>query len=281
VSFEIREYDPSRRADVAGLMERVWGTRPDEAELAWFLERNPVRPASVLLAEDGGRVIGTVAMSFCRMAVGGEELEVGMPVRLATDPEHRGRGIFVALEEANEERARALGLRLLLIVPNAASTPILEGRLGWSRLEPLRLWARPRLLPSRRRGRMVERLGDVPPDDLAHDRVLRDAAWLDWRFADGPTPYTLLAGDGGYAVVRARGRVGVVAAIEGPLLREASAVAGGAVAIAAPQPWRRRAYVRRGYLPTSRALTVLGKALVPGQALPPRPHFELGDLDFL
>ena len=51
--MQVVEYDPSRRADVADLMGRVWGKRPTEEELAWFYERNPVRPTSVLLAECG------------------------------------------------------------------------------------------------------------------------------------------------------------------------------------------------------------------------------------
>ena len=79
-------YDAGRRADVAGLMERVWGTRPDERELEWFYERNPVRPASVLLGEEDGNVVATVAIAFVRMSIGGEAVEVGMPLRVATDP---------------------------------------------------------------------------------------------------------------------------------------------------------------------------------------------------
>jgi hypothetical protein len=110
--------------------------------------------------------------------------------------------------------------------------------------------------------------------------VLRDAAWLNWRFAESPTRYTLLEG-GGYAVVGRRGPAGVVAAVEGDLVLDASAAAGATVAIAAPPTWLERRYLRGGYLPTHRALTVLGKSLHPGQAVPDRPHFELGDLDFL
>ena len=45
-------------------MARVWGRRPDEAELEWFYERNPVRPASVVLAEEDDRVVGSAALSF-------------------------------------------------------------------------------------------------------------------------------------------------------------------------------------------------------------------------
>jgi GNAT superfamily N-acetyltransferase len=175
----IAAYDPSRRADVADLMGLVWGERPDEGELAWFYERNPVRPASVLLGEEDDRVIATVAMSFQRLPIGGEEIEVGMPLRVATDPAFRGRGIFAKLEGANEERARELGIRMLLTVPNAASAPVFLERLGWTPLPPLRVWLRLRT-PARRAAR-VERFGDP---------------YLDWRFADAPREYALYVARG-------------------------------------------------------------------------------------
>src|SRR5579862_5109804 len=110
--MNVVEYDPERRRDVADLAARVWGKRPDEAELAWFYERNPVSPASVLLAEEDGRVVGTAAISFMLMSIRGNDVKVGMPVHLATDPGYQRRGIFAELQAANEERARAAGARL-------------------------------------------------------------------------------------------------------------------------------------------------------------------------
>ncbi len=279
--MRVVEYDPSRRPAIADLMGRVWGARPDERELTWLYEENPVRPASVLLAEDGGTCIATVAIAFARMRIGGEALEVGMPLRVATDPAYRGRGIFARLEAENEERARTLGIRLLLTVPNAASTPVFLDRLGWHRLPPLRVWARLRLRrPALRGARLVERVAEPPPPAGTGDRVLRDSAWLDWRFVEAPRPYRIVEG-GGYAVTGQRGRVGVVACVEGDLFGQASAVADGRMLVAAPPPCRRSSYLRAGYLPTRRSLTLLGKALVPGQSLPAAPHLELGDLDFL
>jgi len=277
------EYDPSRRTEVATLMERVWGTRPAEEELAWFYERNPVRPASVLLAEVEGRTVATVAIAFTRMSIAGETLDVGMPLRVATDPAYRGQGIFARLEAENEERVRNLGIRLLLTVPNAASAPVFLGRLGWCSLPSLRVWVRLRLRRGRPGGaRRVERFAELPPSDGKGDRVLRDAAWLNWRFADAPASYRLLRGERGYAVTGRRGRFGVVACVEGDLLAKAGSVAeGGSLLLAAPPPLRQRAYMLAGYLPSRRRFTVLGKALDPEQPIPARPHFELGDLDFL
>lgn len=277
--MKIVEYDASRRGAVADLMGRVWGERPAESELEWFYERNPVAPASVLLAEEDGALVATASISFVRMSIGGEELTVGMPLRVATDEAYRGRGIFRELEEANEERARAAGVRLLLTVPNAASAPVFLEKLGWEVLPRLRVWARMRVLPSRRSNHQVERFAPTEAQG-AGDRVLRDAAWLNWRFADAPKPYTLLQHNG-YAVTGTRGRFGVIAAVAGPLLRAASGAAGRRALIALPPPTEHGRYLRAGFLPSRRTFTVLGRSLDPALPLPAQPHFELGDLDFL
>jgi GNAT superfamily N-acetyltransferase len=278
--LQVVEYDPGRRADVAALMERVWGRRPDEAELEWFYERNPVRPAAVLLGEEDGKLVATVAIAFVRMTIGGAAMEVGMPLRVATDPAYQGRGIFGRLQAANEDRVRELGVRLLLTVPNAASTPVFVDRLAWRPLPPLRVWARLRLGLRTPRQRVVERFAARPADAGGPDRVLRDADWLNWRFADSPAAYTLLEA-GGYGVAGRRGRIGVVAAVEGDLLGDTGDLTGGPAVIAAPPPSERARYARGGFVPTHRTLTVLGKSLHPDQSVPAAPHFELGDLDFL
>ena len=278
--MEIVEYDPSRRADIADLMGRVWGTRPADAELEWFYERNPVRQASVLLGEEGGKVVATVAIAFLRMSIAGRAIEVGMPLRVATDPAYQGRGIFRELQAANEERVRGLGIRLLLTVPNDASAPVFVNKLGWTPLPSLRVFARARIRWRSAPAHQVARFGPgivAPPG--GPDRVLRDATWLNWRFADAPTPYTLLEG-AGYGVASRRGRVGVVAVVEGELLRPTGLAAGGPGAIASPPPWQRSRYSLAGYIPTHKTFTVLGKSLHPEQPVPPQPHFELGDLDF-
>jgi GNAT superfamily N-acetyltransferase len=274
----IAEYDRSRLGELADLHGRVWGERPDEAELDWFYGGNPVAPASVLLAEEDGAVVGAVALSYLRLALGGEEMLAGMPVGLATDPAFRGRGVFATLQAENEERARAAGARLLYVVPTPASASVLLGRLGWTALAPIRIWGRLRVWRGRVRARIVERFESGAP--TADEGVVRDAAWLDWRFADSPRSYRLLAGDG-YAVAGRHGRVGVVAAVAGDLLADAVVSAPGRVVVASPPPAERRRYALAGFAPTPRTLALLGKSLDPALPLPEHPHFELGDLDFV
>jgi GNAT superfamily N-acetyltransferase len=227
-------------------MQRVWGKRPGEAELEWFYERNPVRPASVLLAEEDDRVVGSVGISFQ------QGRDVGQAFDLATDPAYQGRGIFSELQAANEARARDAGAGLVFTVPTAASARILIGRLGWTQLPSLRVWARP-WLPVRARER-VERFGD---------------AWLDWRFADAPREYVLFADR---TVVGRRGRLCYVAA-GGPH------APGGVAMLALPPSREHRRYLRAGFVPTPKAYTLLAKSL-DGSPLPRSLDLQLGDLDF-
>jgi GNAT superfamily N-acetyltransferase len=226
-------------------MARVWGTRPDEAELEWLYERNPLRPASVLLAEEDGRVAGTVAISFQPLGDG----VAGFAIQLATDPAYRGRGIFSALQAENEDRARAAGVSLLLTVPTAASARVLAGRLGWKALPSLRVWARP-WLPAQVHAARVDRFDDA----------VINSHFLNWRFADAPRDYRLFA-DG--TVIGRRARLSFVARGRPDV---ASLTLQGSF--------------RSGFLPTPKTFTVLGKSL-DGSALPARVELEFGDLDFM
>jgi GNAT superfamily N-acetyltransferase len=275
---QITEYGPSRVDELADLVERVSGARPKADELRWFYDRNPVRPASVLLGEEDGVVIASVAISFVRMLVDGEELQVGMPVRVATDPAFQGRGIFRRLEAANEERVAAAGIPLLLTVPNAASAPVFLKHLGWSVLPSLRLWVRPQFAASPSLRHAVERFDHMEGASTPSE-VLRDTGWLNWRFTDSPRAYTLLQ-NGGYAALGERGRAGIVAALERSSPRAAAAASRGRMVVAAPPPRDHLRYLRGGFVPTWKTLRVLGRSL-DGRPLPERPHFQLGDLDFV
>src|SRR3982750_3526639 len=138
-------------------MERVWRTPQDEAELGWGHEQPGT---TTLLEADGTRLVGAVSMTLVRMLLRGEEVLAGIATRLATDPEHRGRGVFSRLQRESERRAEAAGARRLVLGPNAESRPIFLERLGWSELEPIRV--RLRLLAGRRAPE-GDRLPPPPP----------------------------------------------------------------------------------------------------------------------
>ncbi len=72
--------------------------------------------------------------------------------------------------------------------------PILVGRLGWEDITSLRIWVRPMRLRRTGIGRLLVEPG-VAPFEERHaasfdgHHIVRDAAYLTWRYAESPRPY--------------------------------------------------------------------------------------------
>lgn len=288
-------YEPARKAELVALMEVVWGRWWDGAAVDWWVSRNPAGETMVSLAQDDGQLVGAAWMSPYRFQVAGMEMTVPVPLNVATHPDYRGRGIFSRLERENE-RLAAERYRLALTYPNAESARIFLGRLGWQALRSARLWACPTL--RWRFPRAVERTGVFERADehwrrlapIYGDGVIRDGAYLAWRFVEAPRNYLLLASAEGLAVVghtRVRGRdvaylAELLAEPGAPtrqLLRAALAAAAAPFLLALPPAGRSGDLVRLGFLPTPKRVSVLGKALIKGTAVPERLSVSLGDLD--
>lgn len=282
-------YEAGKRGAVLDLLERVWGERPDEEEFAWWFEQAPAGPALLALAEDGGRVVGVASMSLLRCRVGGAERIVPMPLQVATDPDYRGRGIFTTLERANEESAAARGCTTGVTFPNAASRPIFLGALGWRPLWRGRVWLRPPLPPLRAGRLRIEHVERAPAgvEELAGrcDGQIVDAELLDWRYLRSPRAYRVTAayeGDtlrGLLAVRPRRGRTAVVGHALGEVGQLLRAAGGARPTIALVPRAQRRAFLAAGFLPTPKAVEVLGKELGPDGAPAGPWSFQLGDFD--
>src|SRR5436853_3914181 len=111
-------------------------------------------------------------------------------VHAVTTPAARGRGVFSTLELHNEQGAAAAGAQWALGFTNPLAGPILVGKLGWEDVTSLRIWARPKRLRPRREGnlRMTTSI-DVRPRTLPAHHLVRDAAYLRWRYSDSPRMY--------------------------------------------------------------------------------------------
>lgn len=305
----LSDLESDRRDAFLGLMREVYGEAMSEADFDWYFERNPVGGRILSAAEEDGRVLGVLAMSLGRAVVDGDEQLVAFAVHAVTHPDSRGKGVFSGLELRNEERATEEGARLALGFTNPMAGPILVGKLGWRDLYRMRLWARvlrPLRALRRRgggglaasRGRALERFG--AEQERAWRGVasgwgnclVRDAAYLNWRYVDAPKDYRAFASANGYAVVGHAVQKGfssaVVCDLVGPpreqprLLRRClrEARGGADVAIGVPAPGQRAAFVALGFVPTPMTIRVIGKPLVPDAPLPARWHFAPGDTDF-
>lgn len=197
----------------------------------------------VRLAVDTEGLIGVVAMLPRRIKLGGRILTAFEMGDILTSSRYRRQGIFSALAREACETSAAMGA-LSYVKPNANSAPVLLNHLGFRRLVELETLARPirisRIL-ARRFGRRLFGAWCQPLDKLfavrqssrapfltrestfteEFDRlweavasdypaiVVRDRAYLQWRYEQNPTAYTVLAARDGSGRLRGYG-VGLV-----------------------------------------------------------------------
>jgi len=275
--------EPAQREEFLALMQETYGNAMTPAEFDWWFDRNPAGPRILNGArDDDGTPLGALAMSFARMSQG----LAAFAVHAVTTPAARGRGVFSTLELQNEQEAAAAGATWALGFTNPLAGPILVGKLGWQDVTWLRVWARPKRLRRQGKGGLRVEAG-VEPFDASTPRgdhhVVRDAAYLSWRYVESPRPYARV---GDVVVTHAvwHGLSSAVICEHGSALRDAVKLVDADIAVALVNPGEERRFLRAGFVPTPRTIRFIGKRLTPeAPELPKRRDawsFTLGDLDF-
>jgi GNAT superfamily N-acetyltransferase len=266
---------------VRELLQETYGHAPDEEELEWWFERNPVAPSIVAIADGEG----ATSLSLFRVLLDGEERLAAFIVHAVTAPAARGRGVFSRLQLENEERAREAGASVVLGFTTEQATQVLLGRHGWDELARPRVWARPRVFRSGRSLPELPSFSERDADALAGARtqLVKDVAYLEWRYRQSPRRYGRVDGRGGeYAVVGLGRRGGAICELAGgaTILRRAARAVDSSLVFGLPGPDRRATFAKAGFLPTPWRLRFVGKRLDPSAPLPRAWRLELGDLDF-
>ncbi|MDX6465113.1 MAG: hypothetical protein QOI27_153 [Gaiellaceae bacterium] len=306
---EIVPYEPGRRGDFLALMREVYdGVGWSESEFDWWFERNPTGRFIISLADEDGATIGAVAQSYARMLLEGRPAEATFSVHGMTGAAARGKGVFSRLQKHNEGVAQQGGAQLALGFTNPLAGPIFLSRLGWDELCWLRLWARPRrpiraLRHLRERGTPAGGVrGAVEQFDGKHEEIYRraaaswtnhvvkDAAYLNWRYRESPRSYASFSTDRGFAVVGwgvFKGvSAGLVCELVGRdgvrLLNRCVRAADADVVIAMPNPGEYATYAAAGFVPTPSSIHFIGRSLQPDASLPHGRaawRLSLGDTD--
>jgi GNAT superfamily N-acetyltransferase len=290
MDYELAAYEPAQRDDYLRLLSDAWGDDAlSGAEFDWWFARNPAG-SLMSVARDDGRVIGVASHSLYRMALDGEELVASFSVHATTDPAARGRGIFVALERKHEQEAQERGVAVVLAFASAPTAPLFLGPLGWTEIARRRIWARPVPVGGKAAERVDRFADEVDAASAWPNHIIRDAAYLNWRYLDSPRDYVAYRAGGGYAVLghkRHRGRhVALVADLVGPVRPLLQACIAGVrpgtrLLFALPAPGEHAAYLSCGFVPTPRTLHFMGKPLAGKlDADPSAWRFTLGDTDF-
>lgn len=291
-TYELATYEPAQRTDYLRLLEEAWGDLSlAPVEFDWWFEN----PAGSLMAvaRDHGDVVGVASHSLFRAMLGGEPAVASFSVHATTAEAARGQGIFEALERRNEEEAQRRGVAVVLAFASKPTAPIFLGPLGWTEIGKLRVWARafPRFGSKPRAVGRIEHFrhaGDAASAWPNH--IVRDAAYLNWRYLSSPRSYEAFAFGGSYAVLGHKEHRGTRLAYIADLVGDPRTVLRaclGAVdenaraVVAVPAPEHRKTYASLGFMPTKTTLHLMGKGLAGELDTKRRAwRFTLGDTDF-
>lgn len=188
-----------------------------------------------LVADAGEHLAAQYALLPLRVQHRDAVIDASLSLDTATHPNFTGRGLFTDLAQRAYERP---GAELVFGFPNPSSAGIFYNRLGWHELAPFPLLFKPltgliRALapPQLHSGAAVDRVAGpfVTRNTGGAERfdrfgewadniwqetsatlgtaVVRDAAYLNWRFADAPAGYERFAAPSGaeptaFAVLR-------------------------------------------------------------------------------
>ena len=223
----VRAFTPSDAAGVASLFGEVFGRATTEEKVRWKLLEAPAAPGAptAFVAEHGGRLVGHYGGTPVRFQVHGAARTAISACDAMTAPDFRRRGILTALVTAAHDAWRRAGVAFVVGLPNEAWGSR-TAALGWAELFPIR-WLvsllRPEAALARRLGipalarlspvgaawRLVSALRSprdrsiivTPLSDAAvldtlwascrdeHElTVVRDGAWVTWRYLRCPEP---------------------------------------------------------------------------------------------
>ena len=203
----------------------------------WMYYDNPAGPAFGFLARHGDRIVSSFAVAPKVMQVGGRRVRVGKAMDMFTDPDYQGMGLIKRCAERVFAAAREAGIDGWYVTPSVNSYPIFKGKWGYREdfelvyrarildLEAVLTAVRPSVgravgrVANRTLGPLLRRAPRVPAgwsvtelprcdertdalwDEVAGGyrvAVVRDAAYMNWRYVDNPDDYVVLGlGRGG------------------------------------------------------------------------------------
>ena len=218
-----RPATPDDFLEVAAILYRIFGVRQDAAALRWKSAGPAGRLVGSAVLTSGGRIVGFLGQIPVRIWCRGRELLAVQGADVGILEEHRRLDAFLGMVGVSLRELRAAGVALTYGIANADAAAVTR-LLGQRLVAPVPLVVRPIArgsLPGRGWGARVAagflaawadrcdgraegrscagwRVGSVSRFDERFDRfwgrirddypilVVRDAAYLNWRYVDGP-----------------------------------------------------------------------------------------------
>lgn len=220
--MKLRHAGPEDTEAICALLADVFDENPksDSAVLRWQYWDNPFGPASSWVCEDGGQIVGHLALIPIPLMIEGVPALGALAVDAAVKVSHRQKGIYEKLALAANADFCRRGIRVQFatrilrhMIPSTVTrTSALAGRLALYVLPLDHRWVAERLhLPAgiarvivgaafRTRGGAIGSEVTRPPagldelwsqlEPLTPYGVVRNESWWEWRYAQHPrSPY--------------------------------------------------------------------------------------------
>ncbi|SFG32751.1 GNAT family N-acetyltransferase [Pontibacter chinhatensis] len=168
--------------------ERLW---------RWKHVENPHGASPVLVAEEGGQVVGVRAFLRWQWIYKGQILQAVRAVDTATHPDYQGRGIFKKLTLQGLVNAEEAGINLVYNTPNESSKPGYL-KMGWTEMGRMALKLKVSPFAYKRKA-----MPKSPPQDwhkleslvsrfsnpilsIGRVQTLLSPAYIRWRYLENP-----------------------------------------------------------------------------------------------
>lgn len=203
--MQIRKSTPEDIPAIVELLRRSLGENllPKSPELwNWKHVENPFGPSPVLLATEGGQLLGVRTFLRWDMANLETTLRACRAVDTAVHPDFQGKGIFTQLTLGLIEEIRNEGMDTIFNTPNAQSTPGYI-KMGWEKAGKLPLFLGFRLATNSNSGipdsnwkqisGLIEKLESSTDRSTDFSTHLKPG-FLTWRYENCPLfPYYYLS----------------------------------------------------------------------------------------
>lgn len=127
-------HDKASFQSCVALADRAFQSGPDFNVILGHILLQPPDKSLLLGAYDGDALVGMTSFVPHRVCLDGETSLAYQACAVASDPDYRGRGIFVALVEEAKRTLLANGGAFLFGYPNAIARPIWTSKLGFNEI---------------------------------------------------------------------------------------------------------------------------------------------------
>ena len=198
--MEIREAQHSDVSDIVDLLKVSLGEGlmpKSEAFWCWKHINNPFGKSPVLLAVDGGKLVGVRAFMRWEWKLGEKIFKAVRAVDTATHPDYQGKGIFKKLTLRLVEQSRKDGVDFIFNTPNKSSKPGYL-KMGWSEYGRMAISIRP-IVSFGKKGSDIESKFTIDNSSITawlaqsephvYNEYLitnRSSSFFQWRYVDNP-----------------------------------------------------------------------------------------------